>query len=75
MYYFSPKLRQELKVLGEQLDKITKESGGLKQACWPAPCLRVISMLAYNYKVLCFHLQNVLNYRDTANAAKAEGLV
>ena len=28
-----------------------------------------------NYKLLCFHLQNVSNYKDTANAAKAEGLV
>ena len=32
-------------------------------------------MLANNYKVLCFHLQNVSNYGDTANAANAEGLV
>ena len=31
-------------------------------------------MLANNYKVLCFRLQNVSNYEDTANAAKA-GLV
>ena len=31
-------------------------------------------MLANNYKVLCFRLQNVSNYGDTANAAKA-GLV
>ena len=31
-------------------------------------------MLANNYKVLCFRLQNVSNYGDIANAAKA-GLV
>ena len=32
-------------------------------------------MLANNYKVPCFHLQNVSNYGDTANAAKVKGLV
>ena len=75
MYYLSPKLRQEFKVLGQQLDKITKESGGLKWVRWLASCFRAIFMLANNYKVLCFHLQNISNYGDTANAAKAEDLV
>ena len=32
-------------------------------------------MLANNYKVLCFHLQNISNYGVTANVAKAKGLV
>ena len=34
MYYLSHNLRQEFKVLGEQLDEITKEFGGLKRVCW-----------------------------------------
>ena len=48
MYYLSPKLRQEFKVLGEQLDKITKEFGGLKRVSWLASRYRAISMLANN---------------------------
>ena len=75
MYYLSPKLRQDFKVLGEQLDKITKEFEGLKRVRWLASRFRAISISANNYKVLCFHLQNVSNYGNTANAAKAEGLV
>ena len=74
MYYLSPKLRQEFKGFGEQLDDITKEFGQLKRVRWLASRFRAMSMLANNYKVLCFHLQNVSNCRDTANAAKA-GLV
>ena len=61
--------------MGEQIDEITKEFGGLKRVCWLASRFRAISMLANNYKVLCFHLQNVSNYGDTVNAGKAEGLV
>ena len=61
--------------MGEQLDGITKEIGGLKRVRWLTSRFRAISMLASNYKVLCFHLQNVSNHGDTANAAKAEGLV
>ena len=57
MYNSSPLLQQEFKVLGEQLDKIMKESGGLKRLCWLASRFRAISMLANNYKVLCFHPQ------------------
>ena len=68
MYYLFPKQRQEFKVL----DEITKGFGGLKRVRWLAFRFRATSMLA---KVLCFHLQNVSNYGDTANAAKAEGLV
>ena len=34
MDYLSPNLRQEFKVLGEQLDEITKEFGGLKRVHW-----------------------------------------
>ena len=71
MYYLSPKLRQEFKGFGEQLDDITKEFGQLKRVRWLASRFRAMSMLANNYKVLCFHLQNVSNCRDTANAAKA----
>ena len=74
MYYLSPKLRQECKGLGEQLDEITKEFGKLKQVRWLASRFRAMSMLANNYKVLCFHLQNVSNCGDIANAAKV-GLV
>ena len=74
MYYLSPKLRQEFKGLGEQLDEITKEFGQLKRVRWLASRFRAMSMLANNYKLLCFHLQNVSNCGDTANAAKA-GLV
>ena len=36
MYYLSPKLQQEFKVLGEQLDKITKEFRGSKRVHWLA---------------------------------------
>ena len=72
MYYSSPQLQQEFKVLGEQLHKIMKEFGGLKRVCWLASRFRAISMLANNYKVLCFHPQNVSNYGDTANAANSK---
>ena len=75
MSYLSPKHRQEFKVFGKQLDETTKEFGGLKCIRWLASRFRAISMLANNYKVLCFHLQNVSNYGDTVNAGKAEGLV
>ena len=61
--------------MGEQIDEITKGFGGLKRVCWLASRFRAISMLANNYKVLCFHFQNVSNYGNAANAAKAEGLV
>ena len=61
MHYLSPKLRQEFKVLGKQLDEITKEFGGLRQVRWLASRSRAISLLANNYKVLCFHLQKVSN--------------
>ena len=74
MYYLSPKLQQDFKVLGEQLDKIMKEFGGLKRVRWLAFRFRAISISANNYKVLCFHL-HLSNYGNTANAAKAEGLV
>ena len=71
MYYLSPKLRQEFNVLGQQLDKITKEFGGLKWVRWLASRFRAIFMLANNYKVLCFHLQNISNYGDTAKCCKS----
>ena len=71
MYYLSHKLRKEFKVLGEQLDEITKEFGGLKRVRWLASRFTAISMLANNHKVLCFHLQNVWNYGDTAKCCKS----
>ena len=51
------------------------EFRGLKQVHCLASNFRAISMFANNYKVLHFHFQNVSNYGDVANAAKAEGLV
>ena len=46
MHYVSPKLRQEFKVFGEQLDEITKKFGGLKRVRWLASLFRAMSMLA-----------------------------
>ena len=43
MYSLFPKLQQELKVSGEQLDKIMKEFGRLKRVRWLASRFRAIS--------------------------------
>ena len=43
MYSLFPKLQQELKVSGEQVDKIMKEFGRLKWVRWLASRFRAIS--------------------------------